>query len=802
MKMRSYLRWASLVFVLASPGQAQQAPAPTGPEGTQKEGQATPPAQGSAGNQGAAPGAATQLPPVKVIVKPAEPAKKRPAQAAGSLQKGRTQAAASAAPTSQEAAAASANAALFQKAATLNAARENILPKIGVNSYEVSAQDIQALPQGDNAPLDKVLLQTPGVYQDSAVNGGIHIRDEHANVQYRIDGIQLPDGVSGFGQVLETSLIGNMSVVTGALPAQYGLRTAGLVDIQTRTGSAEPSGEWSVYGGSHDTISTNLQYGGVSGNTQYFFTGRWLENGLGIENPTNSVNAIHDETEQEKFFTYVSTVLPNNARWTVIAGAADGTYQIPNNPGQPVQYYYSPTPGTPALTAFDSSKLNENQLEQNYYGVLAFQQSTASVDYQLSYFTRYSSLHYTPDLIGDLMFNGIATDLSRSSFLNGIQADSAFRVAPDHTLRAGLVVSGEQSNVTDNATVFLSGNCGPLKNQLGSAGCGTIAPPTQVVDREDKLGWIAGVYIQDEWKITDKLTLNSGLRFDQMWQYVDANQLSPRIAAVYKPLDGTVFHAGYARYFTPPPQAVGAPENYALFNPTVAAAQVMPATVPGLVISPSLPERSHYFDAGVTQVLAPGLEAGLTGYYKIATDLLDDGQFGQAYTLTSFNYAKGENQGIEAKLKYSKDGILLYGNFAYQRQVATQFASNQYLVSYSDYTYALDNYLHTDHDQRLTASGGISYPVWDRTKASLDMIYGTGLRAGDHNSETMSPYTQVNLGLSHEVITPDWKPFTLRFDVVNLFDHVYELRDGSGIGIFAPQWGPRRGFFVGFSQKF
>ncbi len=79
----------------------------------------------------------------------------------------------------------------------------------------------------------------------------------------------------------------------------------------------------------------------------------------------------------------------------------------------------------------------------------------------------------------------------------------------------------------------------------------------QVVDKEDELGWIAGVYIQDEWKITDKLTLNSGLRFDQMWQYVDANQLSPRIAAVYKPLDGTVFHAGYARYFTPPPQAVG-----------------------------------------------------------------------------------------------------------------------------------------------------------------------------------------------------------------------------------------------------
>ena len=182
-----------------------------------------------------------------------------------------------------------------------------------------------------------------------------------------------------------------------------------------------------------------------------------------------------------------------------------------------------------------------------------------------------------------------------------------------------------------------------------------------------------------------------------MWQYVDTGQLSPRIAAVYKPIDGTVFHAGYARYFTPPPQAVGAPENYPLFNPTVMAAQVTPQAVPGLIISPSLPERSHYFDAGVTQVLAPGLEGGVTAYYKIAKDLLDDGQFGQAYTLTSFNYAKGENEGIELKLKYSKDGVLVYGNLAYARQVATQFVTNQYLLSYDDYIYALSIMSPTDH---------------------------------------------------------------------------------------------------------
>jgi outer membrane receptor protein involved in Fe transport len=59
----------------------------------------------------------------------------------------------------------------------------------------------------------------------------------------------------------------------------------------------------------------------------------------------------------------------------------------------------------------------------------------------------------------------------------------------------------------------------------------------------------------------------------------------------------------------------------------------------------------------------------------------------------------------------------------------------------------------------------------------------------------------MNLGVSREIATPYGKPLTARFDIVNLFDKVYELRDGSGIGVFAPQFGMRRGFFVGLSQK-
>jgi outer membrane receptor protein involved in Fe transport len=81
------------------------------------------------------------------------------------------------------------------------------------------------------------------------------------------------------------------------------------------------------------------------------------------------------------------------------------------------------------------------------------------------------------------------------------------------------------------------------------------------------------------------------------------------------------------------------------------------------------------------------------------------------------------------------------------------------------------------------------------------MFFGSGLRSGDFNSSHLPSYYQINAGISHEYQVPWGKPFTLRFDVVNLLDQVYELRDGSGIGVFAPQFGPRRTYLVGLSQK-
>jgi outer membrane receptor protein involved in Fe transport len=644
---------------------------------------------------------------------------------------------------------------------------------------------LRALPQGTETPVSKALLQAPGVSQDSAASGQLHVRNDHANVQYRINGILLPDGVSGFSDVLETSFIDNLSLVTGALPAEYGLHTTGLVDITTRSGAQEPGGTISMYGGSRGTFTPELEYGGSTGPVDYFFTGRYLMNDEGIENPTSSRDAIHDHTDQEKGFGYISAMLDDSTRLSWISGVSIQNFQIPNTPGLTPNFIVPNVPG------FNSALLNETQFEQNYYDVIALQRKIENGDYQIAYFSRYSDLHFNPDDTGDLVFNGIASDVQRRSFLNGIQADGSYRLNTYNTLRAGFTVSGEQTKAISNSSVITDADT--VKSGL--------------LDETSKLGWLIGVYAQDEIRLADKLTLNAGLRFDQMYEYVDANQWSPRVSLEYRPFEGTTLHAGYARYFTPPPQVAAGPTDVALFDHTAQQSGTCGGNITGVNDTKCglvQPERSHYFDAGITQKIFPGLEVGVDAYYKIAHDLLDDGQFGAALVLDAFNYEKAINKGVEITTKYNWGNLSAYGNVAVGQQKGKNIISNQFLIDPDDLQFISNHFIFTDHSQTITASAGLSY-LWDGTRFSVDMIYGSGLRTDTDdvpNGASVPAYTQVNLGISHEFDNWFARPTTVRFDVVNLFDEVYEIRDGDGIGVFAPQFGPRRGYFVGVSQKF
>ena len=659
--------------------------------------------------------------------------------------------------------------------AHLDQGRNEIVPALGATSYSISSQRLETQSRGADAPFNETVLRIPGVAQDSF--GQLHVRGDHANLQYRINDVLIPEGISGFGQELDTRFVDNLSLITGALPAQFGLRTAGIVDIHTKSGDDLKGGEISMYGGSFGTLRPSIEYGGVDGKMSYYFTASYLESDIGIENPMGSSRAIHDHTQQEKAFGSMSYLIDDTSRLNLLLSSSYGHFQIPNNPNQ-----------TPAFTLsgvkpFNSSLLNENQQEQNYYSILSYQKSAGDLNYQISAFARYSGLLYNPDPAGDLIFNGVAGRIDRSIFSTGLQGDASYRLNDSHTLRGGLSFTSERAKVNTSTNVFAT-------DALGSQ---SSFNPFNIVDDGKKQAFLYGVYLQDEWKI-GALTINYGARFDVSDAFLREHQLSPRINFVYELTESTTLHAGYARYFTPPPLELVQQSSIAKFNGTTNA----PANP---LNSPVLSERDHYFDVGVVEKISKNFQVGLDGYYKKAQDLLDEGQFGQALIFSPFNYKQGQVYGVEFTANYQQDNFAAYTNLAFSRATASDIISGQFEFDPDELAYIKSHNVFLDHDERIAASTGISYD-WSGTRFSADLLYGSGLRSGFANTQKLGVYYPLNLGVSHTFDLGGGHKLKARIDIVNVLDQVYELRSGTGIGVGAPQFGQRRGIYFGLGYTF
>jgi hypothetical protein len=651
----------------------------------------------------------------------------------------------------------------------LDISREAIVPSLGATRYTVGPDRLDSQAQGENAPFNQTILRFPGVAQDSF--GQLHVRDEHGNLQYRIDDVLLPESIPGFGPELQTRFGDNISLITGALPSQFGFRTTAVVDIHTKNGALFTGGEASIYVGSFDTIMPSFEYGGVAGKLSYYVSTSYLHDGIGIENPTRSSNPIHDDTDQFKEFGYFSYIIDDTCRLTLLVSDNHSDFQIPNNPGQTPMF----TVGT--RSTFDSAKLDENQSEDSAYEILTYQKKAGDLNFQASIFNRYSSILFRPDDVGDLIFTGVASRVDRDILSNGVEFDSSYKLNDQHTLRAGFIFTEQHAT---NGTATLVFDVDANGNQISTT-------PRRIVDNGDQYGYFYGIYLQDEYKPFEQLTINFGGRFDVADSLVSENQLSPRINIVYEPFKGTALHAGYARYFTPPPLEFVEQRTIAKFAGTTNESAITKD-------SPVKSERAHYFDVGATQKIMEGWNAGLDGYYKSAHSQIDDGQFGAARILSAFNYKRGEIYGAEFTTSYDHGPFSAYLNASYEWARGTNFSSAQFLFDPAQFAYVRHNWVFLDHDQRFTGSAGASY-TWNDWKLAIDGLYGNGLRQGFANTQKLSPYETFNVSLSRRIqITPK-TAVKIRFDVVNILDKIYELRSGSGIGVFAPQFGQRRGFY-------
>lgn len=688
-------------------------------------------------------------------------------------------------------------------------ARNSLSPSTGSSQFSFDAKAIEDLPQGDNTPFNQVLLQAPGVANDSY--GQLHIRGDHGDIQYRINGIILPEGVSGFGQVFDPRFAKSITLNTGALPAQYGVRTAGVIDIVTK--DRLDGGSIDLYGGSHDTFNPSVELGKTVGKLSGFITGQYLHSNLGVENPTNKSNAIHDWTEQGKGFGYLSWLLSPQTKASAIVGSTSTRLQIPNNPGQ------APNPdfinqlnaAQYDTSAIDSAALDERQYERNLYEVLALQGiGVNDMSYQLAVFNRQSAVEFKPDPLGDLAFNGDASRIKRKATTLGVQGDLSYPLGASHTLSSGFSASTEDDRADNTSSVFTTsapaGN--PAACQQGTLSQdGTICygGPVSITDNNPKNGnTLVSVYAQDKWEVTEKFIVNYGLRYDRFNAFVNGQQWSPRLGMIDYLTPTTTLHAGYARYFTPPPNELVASSSLGKFANTTNAATVT-------TNSPVQPERSHYFDAGITQQLTPALNVGVDAYYRYARNLLDEGQFGQALIFTPFNYQQGHIYGIEFTGAYRRGNFSSYLNVARSVAQATRVVSGEFDFDQADLDYIAHHYVYLDHTQRMTISGGASYRLYGTT-LGIEGTYGSGLRrdAVDANGNTLipngakvNPNLQVDLSLARSLrISEGFGDLDLRVAALNVLDRKNQIHDGSGIGVGAPQYGPRAAVYFGIGKAF
>ena len=674
----------------------------------------------------------------------------------------------------------------------LDEGRSRIQTQTGASTYTIDATAIAATPGGDNTLLNQVIMQAPEVAQDSF--GQFHVRGEHNGLQYRLNGIILPEGIAVFGQSLDPRLISSMSLVTGALPAEYGLRTAGIIDITTKNGLQAPGGAMSLYGGSHGTVEPSFNYAGGAGQFSYLVTGSFLRNDLGIESPDGSSNPIHDHTTQYHGFGYFEDILDDENRVALTLGSSVGKFQIPNQYG--LQPPLSLTVN--GVSTFPSQGLNDNQREVTQFGALSWQHSAGALDVQTSFIARYSSLTFTPDPLGDLLFTGIAQDAFKQNVAYALQSDAAYRLDDSHTIRTGVFVQTDHS-ISDTSSQVLA-------TDAGGAPVGDV--PTTLIDNGSKTEWIESLYLQDEWKIIPTFTLNYGLRFDRFNAYTGDHQVSPRVNIVWQALPDTTVHTGYSRYLSPPPFELVGGRDIALFQNTTSPPLTPQAASP-------LAEHANYYDLGVQQKIDRALTLGVDTYYKQSVNLIDEGQFGAPIILTPFNYRHGKQYGVEFTANYTVQNFSAYLNFAAQSAKGKQIESAQFNFAPEDLAYIANNYIHLDHEQQRTGSGGVSYQ-WHDTRFSADFLVGAGLRAslplpaGDTtpyggtsipNGGHLPSYAQVNTGITHLFTIPGAGTLTARFDVTNLFDKEYQIRNGTGVGVGAPQFGPRRGFFFGLSKS-
>ena len=643
----------------------------------------------------------------------------------------------------------------------------------GEASYAVSADDIASLPAGDQGALTDVLLQMPAVSLDQ--NQQIHIRDtEGPQFQYQINGVLLPLDINTnppFLSMIGPDFIQSLNLRVGVLPARYSYAVGGVLDIETKDGckgaqGQRTSGEASLVGGMRDTFLGRLEDSGCAGRFSWFVSGQVGGSNTAFSQATSGPNPIHDRGDHGQGFGVLAYNLSDTTRLSLILSGSASDNQLPNQAGLSPQFVVAGA--VPPASADIDSRLNF----RDALAILALNsQPSATFSWQLAYAFHSIRQVFEPDVVGELAYQGVASHAIHQDTDHTLEGDATWTLRA-HTLSAGFYTGLYHVHAVDRSLVF------PVDPESGAVG----EAPIEVASVVDGDNVVAGLYVNDLWRLSPSVSLNLGLRWDSVTGATRGRQLDPTINLAWRLDPSTTVHAGIARHFQVPSWQGLSPSAQAAFENTTAAGP------PG-VASP-MTEDDLEVDAGVVRRFGPHLTASLDAYYEATRRYLDTGQFGDVPIFAPFNYDKGRMWGTELALNYKSRPLSAWTNLTIGRNTQRGVLTGQFNFDPEELAYIDAHPIVLDHQPMVGVSAGASW-TWHDWTLSADALYSSGLRAGFADLTQLTPVLQVNAGVARRFRVPGVGRITNRLTVLNLFDRVNLIRPDEGIGIFQAAYGPR-----------
>lgn len=647
------------------------------------------------------------------------------------------------------------------------------------NDYQLTSENIADLPAGDDTVLTDVLAQMPGVGIDQ--NQQVHIRNtEGSGFQYAINGALVPLDITTnppFMAMFNPLFIKRLDLLDGILPAQYSYSMGGVLSIETKNGCEQPGGSATVYAGQRDMLQPSFQYGGCDGAFSYYGSALYTQNNLAFSSATPGPTPIHDWTHQVQALGVLTYAVSSATSLSLIFSAAPSTNQLPNVPGLAPDFALANAPVVPSADI--DSYLNF----KDYLAILSLSSAPSpQLSYQVSYTAHDIEELYLPDDVGELEYQGVATQASHKDMDNTLQGDVKY-LAGAHTLSAGFYLGAYHVTADGSSLVFPADDSGAQSSDV----------PLTVINDLHQMNILTGLYVDDLWTIDPELRLNSGLRWDTLSGISHGNQVSPTVNLSYVPVRGTTFHLGAARYFQVPSFEGISPDAPAAFANTTGAGPVGVTT--------PLPESDWEYDIGVVQALTTHMTVSEDNFYEKTRHYLDAGQFGAVPVFAPFNYQHGYIWGSEVALDYSVGHLSAYGNFTLGRNLETGVATGQFnFADPAELAYIDSHYIVLDHQPITTLNAGAAYD-WHRFKLSVDGEYDTGLRTGFANQLKLPHVFQVNLGLQRTFEVAG-HPLSNQLTLLNLFDRVNLIRPSGGLGVFQSAYGPRFTIFDALTLYF